>query len=99
MKILFSSVFEEDFAEIISYFASEAAPELSVRFEQAVIEAFEHVVAHPEIGRRRKDLAHPEIRSLVVRGFESYIIFYQVRKRDVFFVRLLHGARDLTELL
>jgi toxin ParE1/3/4 len=99
VKTVFSSVFEEDFAELVSYFADEATPELSVRFEKAVTEAFELIATHPEIGRRRKDLEHTEIRSLVVRGFENYIVFYQNRKDEVFFVRLLHGARDLPGLL
>lgn len=99
MRTVFSSVFESDFAEIVAYFAGDVTPGLSVRFEKCVVEAFEQIAAHPEIGRRRKDLAHPEIRSLVVSGFESYIIFYQVRKEEVFFVRLLHGARNLPGLL
>lgn len=99
MRTVFSSVFETDFAEIIAYFAGDVSPELSVRFENSVVETFEQIAAHPEIGRRRVDLAHPEIRSLVVTGFENYLIFYQVRETDIFFVRLLHGARDLPGLL
>lgn len=99
MKAVFGSAFEEDFAEIVTYYADAATSELSLRFENSVVETFERIVAHPEIGRRRKDLAHPEIRSLVVSSFESYIIFYQARKDSVLFVRLLHGARNLPELL
>jgi toxin ParE1/3/4 len=99
VRSVFSSVFEADFAEIVAYYAGEVTPELSVRFEKCVVEAFERIAAHPEIGRRRKDLAHPEIHSLVVAGFENYVIFYQVRKDEIFFVRLLHGARDLPGLL
>jgi plasmid stabilization system protein ParE len=30
-----------------------------------------------------------------VAGFESYSIFYQVRTKGIFFVRLLHGAMNL----
>jgi plasmid stabilization system protein ParE len=30
-----------------------------------------------------------------VRGFDSHLIFYQLRKEEIFFVRLLHGAMDL----
>lgn len=99
MKAIFSSVFETDFTEIIAYYASEVTPALSIRFEKSVVAAFEQIVRHPEIGRRRKELAHPEIRSFPVTGFENYAIFYQVRKKEVFFARLLHGARDLSSLL
>ncbi|HVU28615.1 MAG TPA: type II toxin-antitoxin system RelE/ParE family toxin [Verrucomicrobiae bacterium] len=99
MKIVFSSVFEDDFAEVVGYFASEVTPELSIRFENQVVETYKLISANPQIGRLRKDLSQPEIRSLVVGGFENYILFYQIRKNDVFFVRLLHGARNLPELL
>ena len=99
MKTVFSSVFEEDFGAIVAHYAREASPELSARFERCVVETFEWIAAHPEVGRQRKDLAHPEIRSRAVSGFENYVIFYQVRKEDLFFARLLHGARDLPGLL
>ena len=95
MKITFSSVFETDFAEIIAHFASEISPELSLRFENRLIEAFELIYKHPQIGRRRKDLQPQNIRSFRVRGFDSYLIFYQIRTEDVFFIRVLHGAMDL----
>jgi len=95
MKTTFSSVFEDDFAEIITRFADEMSPALSVRFENRIIGALELIAREPEIGRRRKDLQQPAVRSFRVTGFESYLIFYQLRKNEVFFVRLLHGAMDL----
>ena|ERR1035437_310027 len=95
MRITFSSVFEDDFAEIITRFANEVSPELSIRFENRIVEAFERIARHPEIGRRRKDLQSPGIRSFRVAGFESYLIFYQVRSKDIFFVLVLHGAMNL----
>jgi len=98
VKTAFSSAFEADFAQIIAYYARDVTPELSRRFENCVVETFERIAACPELGRRRKDLTHPEIRSLVVAGFENYVVFYQVRKEDVFIVRLLHGARNLPDL-
>jgi plasmid stabilization system protein ParE len=95
MKAVFSSVFEDDFVETITRFASEVSPELSIRFENRIIQAFERIMKHPETGRRRKDLLQPDVRSFRVAGFESYLMFYQVRTDDVFFVRLLHGAMNL----
>ncbi|HEX3857434.1 MAG TPA: type II toxin-antitoxin system RelE/ParE family toxin [Verrucomicrobiae bacterium] len=95
MKAKFSSVFENDFAEIITRFAGEISPELSIRFENRIAAAFERIVRHPEIGRRRKDLRQAGIRSFRVAGFESYLIFYQARTDDVFFIRVLHGSMNL----
>jgi plasmid stabilization system protein ParE len=95
MKTTFSSVFEDDFAEIITRFAGEVSTELSIRFENRIAGALELIASQPEIGRRRKDLQQPAIRSFRVTGFDSYLIFYQLRKNDIFFVRVLHGAMDL----
>jgi plasmid stabilization system protein ParE len=95
MKTSFSSVFEEDFAEIITRFAGEVSPELSIRFENRIAEAFETIARHPEMGRRRKDLSPAGIRIFRVAGFDSYLIFYQVKAEEVLFIRVLHGAMDL----
>ena len=95
MKITFSSVFETDFAEIITYFAGEISPDLSKRFEDRTIQAVEFIAKTPSIGRRRKDLKPGNLRSFRVEGFGSYLIFYQLRSDDILFVRLLHGAMDL----
>jgi len=76
-------------------FAGEVSPALSVRFESQVVSAVELIGRQPEIGRRRKDLRQPNIRSFRIAGFDGYLVFYQVRTGDVFFIRLLHGAMDL----
>ena len=95
MKTTFSSVFEDDFTEVVTRYAGEVSPAVSVRFENRIAEALELIAGQPEIGRRRKDLQQPGIRSFRVRGFDSHLIFYQLRKEEIFFVRLLHGAMDL----
>ena len=99
MKTVYSSVFESDFADIIAYFAGEVSAELSVRFENRVIQAVELISKTPEIGRRRKDLKPGDIRSFHVAGFDSYLIFYQLQADDVLFIRVLHGAMDLPAIL
>ena len=95
MKITFSSVFESDFASIVTHFAAGSSLEVALRFENRAIQAVELMANMPGIGRRRKELKPGNLRSLRVAGFDSYLVFYQVRGDDVFFVRLLHGAMDL----
>jgi plasmid stabilization system protein ParE len=79
----------------ITRFAGEVSPELSTRFENRIVGALERIARQPEIGRSRKDLRQPAVRSFRVTGFESYLIFYRLRKNEVFFVGPLHGAMDL----
>jgi plasmid stabilization system protein ParE len=95
MRITLSSVFESDFAEIITHFAVAVSPELSLKFETRTIEAVELIAKTPEIMRRRKELKQGNIRSFCGAGFGSYLIFYQARANDVLFIRVLHGAMDL----
>ena len=98
MKVTFSSVFESDFAGIVTHFAGTVSPELSLKFERQTIQAVELIAKTPEIGRRRNELKPGNIRSFRVARFASYLIFYQVRANDVLFVRLLHGAMDFPAL-
>jgi plasmid stabilization system protein ParE len=95
MKITFSSVFESDFAEVITHLAATASPQLALRFESRTIQAVELIARTPEMGLRRKELRPGNLRSPRVAGFDSYLIFYQVRADVVFFVRILHGSMDL----
>ena len=95
MKTTFSPVFDNDFAEIITRFAREVSPALFIRFENRIVGTLELIARPPEIGHSYKDFQQPAVRSFRVTGFESYLIFCQLRKNEVFFIRLLHGAMDL----
>ena len=50
---------------------------------------------HPELGRRREELA-PGIRSL---PFRRYVVFYRLSPTSLLIVRVLHGARDVESVL
>jgi toxin ParE1/3/4 len=50
---------------------------------------------HPAIGPARRE-AGPDIRVLFVR---KYLVLYRIRRRRVEIVRVVHGARDLQDLL
>ncbi len=95
MNITFSSVFEADFAGIVTHFAATASPELALRFENRMVQAVELIAQTPEIGRRQTELAPGNLCSLRVAGFDSNLVFYQVREHDLLFIRVLHGAMDL----
>jgi toxin ParE1/3/4 len=53
---------------------------------------------HPEIGTVCLELAEAVYRFLPLPGF-SYIIVYNAARRPPLILRVLHGARDLPELL
>jgi len=98
MKLVFGSLFEQDFAELISRFASEASQEVATHFEDNTCDLIRLLLKNPELGRLRKDLNPAGIRSFRVRGFDRYLLFYQVRGEDLILLRLCYGGMNLQAL-
>lgn len=74
---------------------AEDNPSAAERFLSAIYDAEDRLAEFPMLGRAREDLG-PSIRSWTI---EPYLIFYAVEPGVVVVLRILHGARDLTELL
>jgi plasmid stabilization system protein ParE len=98
MKLVFGSLFEQDFAELVSRFASEASHAVATHFEENTCELVRLLLKNPELGRPRKDLRPAGIRSFRVRGFDRYLLFYQVRGEDLILLRLRYGGMNLQAL-
>ena len=64
----------------------------------AVEHAAERIGEHPAIGVLRPELADEPHRFLTLAGF-PYLIVYNAVRRPPLIVRILHGARDLPEVL
>jgi toxin ParE1/3/4 len=64
----------------------------------AVAHAADRIGAHPSIGALRPDIADEPYRFVVLTGF-PYLIVYNAARRPPLILRILHGARDLPELL
>ena len=52
----------------------------------------------PDLGRLRRDLTPPGIRSLVVRRYPRYVLFYRLRGDTIEVLRIKHGMMDLPQL-
>lgn len=89
-----------DLIDIATYIANTNL-DLSDRFLQAAEETFQQLGQMPEMGKRCQ-FYHPElqnIRQIGVKEFRKYIIFYILSERAVEIIRVIHGARDLENLL
>lgn len=64
----------------------------------AVRHAAKALGEHPDMGTQRRDLAPETVRFLVLRGF-PYILVYRANAVPPRILRVLHGARDLPEVL
>jgi plasmid stabilization system protein ParE len=78
-------------------------PAVAERFLDALAATLIELLENPWIGRPR-DMERSEltrVRSFLVRGFESHLVFYRPLDSDagIEVLRVLHGARDLGSLL
>jgi addiction module RelE/StbE family toxin len=68
---------------------SQDKPDAASKIMQRVMEAIEHIVTFPSIGRTGRV---PHTKELVVSG-TPLIIVYQVKHDTLFIVRIIHFAR------
>ena len=94
MDYVLSPLADADLDDIWFYIASdnEAAAYNTIR---KIFSTIDNLLPNPMIGRARPELA-PDIRSINV---GSYIIFYRASKNLVEIMRVLHGARDVENIL
>ena len=93
-KVLRTSQAEEDLLAIWAHVADDnlgAADKLL----DAIAAACGTLAENPLAGRRRAELA-PRVRSFPV---GNYLVFYRPMKDGIVVIRVLHGARDIPELL
>lgn len=65
---------------------------------EAVLTAAARLGEFPEMGKRRLELAEPNIRFLALSAF-PYVLVYNATARPPLILRVLHGARDLPDIL
>jgi toxin ParE1/3/4 len=73
-------------------------PTAAQGLHDAVQQAAVRIAQFPEIGRLRPDVTTLGLRLLPLTGF-PYVIVYDARPKPPVIVRVLHGARDLPDLL
>jgi toxin ParE1/3/4 len=73
-------------------------PAAARALRHAVAVAAERIGRHPESGKTRPEIAPPAYRFVPLTGF-PYIIVYNANRRPPLILRVLHGARDLPEVL
>ena len=88
---------QQDIDEI-GYYLGERNFSAARRFAWAVDDTIEMLCRNPNLGERLSVSLLGEIRYRTVINFKNYLIFYR-RVDDVLeIVRVLHGARDYTQL-
>ena len=85
----------QDIDEIWEFIAPDNL-DAADRVRDEIFEAFEKLAEMPGMGHLREDLAKEPLRFWPV---YSYLIIYRPDSRPLEIVRVLHGARDVKNLL
>jgi len=88
---------ESEGAEAVDWIRKDN-PAAAQLLRNAIINAAERIGTHPNLGVVRPDLARGPYRFLTLTGF-PYVVVYNSERRPPLIVRVVHGARDLPEVL
>ena len=98
MKLVYRPLFLADVEQCADYISTEAGEAVAAAWYAALKKSLEHIQRVPEIGRVRQDLPMPEIRTLNLRKYPNYLVFYRLENNSIELLRVRHGMMNLPEL-
>jgi plasmid stabilization system protein ParE len=98
VKLVYRPLFLADVEQCADYLSTEADEAVAVAWYAALKKSLEHIQRVPEIGRVREDLPMPEIRTLNLRKYPNYLVFYRLENNCIELLRVRHGMMNLPEL-
>ena len=93
MTLRITDTAEDDLADIWATIAADS-PERASAFVTSIIERFEPLRHHPELGPARKHLA-PGLRA---HFHGNYTLYYRFTETELIILHVVHGARDQAAL-
>jgi len=90
-----------DIRQQANYILAKGNQEAAERFLESVEDAFSQLATTPNIGKVLPLLLDDmkTIRQWRIKNFKDHLIFYQFQEEQVEVLRVLHGARDLENIL
>jgi len=98
VKLTYRPLYLSDVAECADFLCTEANEKVATDWYQALKKAVDHIQRVPEIGRIRQDFPVAGIRTLNLRKYPRYIVFYRLEKNSIELLRIRHGMMNLPEL-
>jgi plasmid stabilization system protein ParE len=69
------------------------------RVEEEIVAACRRLAKHPRMGTKRQDVTPLAVRFWTVTQFPNYVIVYRPETAPLHVIAVLHGKRDLKEVL
>jgi plasmid stabilization system protein ParE len=85
--------------DAIWWFIAEENRDAADRVELEIVATCGRLAKHPRIGSRRQDITALPVRFWTVTKFPNYVIVYRPDTAPLQVVAVLHGKRDLKEVL
>ena len=101
MKLFIQQSAEQDILGQIEWYADKGFPDIARRFHAAVLVAIDALQAMPDAGPPRPS-ANPELaglRTWPIKDFDDFRVYYLARPDLLTIVRILHGRRDIGQIL
>ena len=98
MKVVRRPVFLLDVADAADYLTTEAGEAVTRRWKESLDTTIALIAKFPEIGRLRHDLPFSGIRTLFLKEFPRYLVFYRLEKGTIELLRVKHGMMHLPGL-
>ena len=91
----------DDLEALSGYLYDEGGVELGIRFLDPAELAFDQLLQMPGLGAERSGLSArlPALRIWPIPGFPNHLVFYQPVEYGIEIIRVLHGARDVPQVL
>lgn len=91
----------QDLRQLGSYILVNGNADAAVKFLNAAEVTFAQLAKTPKIGKVTRLVASKwgEIRQWRIKDFPDYLIFYRIEETKMEILRVLHGARDLADVL
>jgi len=85
-----------DLAEELMWLNDKAGAEVAERWYEGLLATVEFIEKNPHVGRERKDLSPPGLRSWRLNGFPRWLVFYGVtQEKEIVFYRVRSGTMNL----
>jgi plasmid stabilization system protein ParE len=85
--------------DAIWWFIAEDNRDAADRAEMQILATCHRLVKHPLLGARRQDITPLPVRFWTVTKFPNYVIVYRPETVPLQVVAVLHGKRDLKDVL
>ena len=98
MTLYTRPAFYHDVARAQLRLLDRAGAEVAEAWYAALVLTIDFLQKQPLVGRERKDLKHPGIRSWRVQRFKRWMMFYGVRDNALILHRVIYGTMDLSRI-